>query len=54
MTIRVIIHDGEEEASRAHVPDVEGARSDARLAEEEASVLAKWRRVSYSADIKVT
>ena len=48
------MHDGEEEASRANVPDVEGAGSDERLAEEEASVLAKERRASYSAGVKVT
>ena len=37
----LIIHDREDEVSRANVPDVEGAGSDARLAEEEASILAK-------------
>ena len=42
-----------QEASRAYVPDVEGAGSDARLAEEEALVLAKRRRASYSAGVKV-
>ena len=49
-----VIHDGQEEASRADVLDVEGAGSNARLAEEEASILAKQRRASYSADVKVT
>ena len=30
---KLIIHDGEEQASRANVPDMEGAGSNARLAE---------------------
>ena len=37
-----IIHDGEEEASKADIPNVKGAISDARLVEDEASILAEW------------
>ena len=40
-SLEFIIHDGEEEASRADVLDVEGAGGDTSLAEEEASILGE-------------
>ena len=48
------MHDGEEEASRVDVPDMEDAESNARLVEEEASILVERRSTSYSPDVKVT
>ena len=50
----MIIHDDENEVGRANVPNVEGAGSKIRLAEEEESVLQEGQSALYLANIQFT
>ena len=44
---KLIIHNDEEEATRANIPDVEGAESEERLEEEDASLLLELMEIMW-------